>query len=97
MYIHVHVGMYLYVQGTDMSVHCTDLYLCTRYRHVCTRYRHVCTWYRHVCTVLPNPVQVVRIPDGELFVGRLILGDLTMYHKVYVIFVRVNSYRVFVS
>jgi hypothetical protein len=45
MYIHVHVGMYLYVQDTDMSVHAT-------------------TWYRHVGTVLPNPVQVIRIPDA---------------------------------
>jgi hypothetical protein len=26
-------------------------------------YINVCTMFRHVCTVLPNPVQVVRIPD----------------------------------
>jgi len=26
-------------------------------------YIHVCTMFRHVCTGLPNPVQVVRIPD----------------------------------
>jgi hypothetical protein len=25
MYLHVHVGMYLYEQGTDMSVHGTDM------------------------------------------------------------------------
>ncbi len=28
-------------------------------------YIHVCTMFRHVCTVLPNPVQVVRIPDDD--------------------------------
>jgi hypothetical protein len=28
-------------------------------------YIHVCTMFRHVCTGLPNPVQVVRIPDDH--------------------------------
>ncbi len=26
-----------------------------------------CTMFRHVCTGLPNPVQVVRIPDDATF------------------------------
>ncbi len=60
-------GIYIYLQTCRYNY----IFVCTCTCMVCTgftflyRYKHVCTWYRHVCTVLPNPVQVVRIPDGS--------------------------------
>ena len=33
------------------------------------KYKHVCTMFSSVRTNLPYPVQVVRIPDGHLFLN----------------------------
>ncbi len=50
LYIHVHVHTCTYT--FMISRNCLNMYI------------HVCTMFRHICTVLPNPVQVVRIPDA---------------------------------
>ncbi len=39
---------------------------------------HVCTMFRHVCTVLPNPVQVVRIPDAGFIFADFALAYCNM-------------------
>ncbi len=50
MYVlHTFIHMHVHVHTRS----CWNVFACTRYRHVCTM---------SVCTVLPNPVQVVRIP-----------------------------------
>jgi hypothetical protein len=56
-YVHAYLGTY-------QAMH---VYTCISWyvpRYVCM-YRHilVCTCHIHVCTILPNHVQVVRIPD----------------------------------
>ena len=48
---------YIHVHGTDMYVHVRDFMNMSEHIHT------VCTMFRRVCTGLPNPVQVVRIPD----------------------------------
>jgi hypothetical protein len=58
LYRHVCTITYLYVHGKNMYIPCIYAGFTFLYR-----YKHVCTWFRHICTVLPNPVQVVRIPD----------------------------------
>ena len=57
LYRHVCTITYLYVHGITCTYH---VYTGFSFLYM---YKHVCTWFRHVCTVLPNPVQVVRIPD----------------------------------
>ena len=48
--------MYMYIQCT---------YMCMIVCNLVKMYKHVCTRFRDVCTVLPNLVQVVRIPDDH--------------------------------
>ncbi len=57
-YIHLYIFIYMHIHATNGS--CCNVFVCH-----CTWYKHVCTMFRHVCTVLPNPVQVGRIPDGH--------------------------------
>ncbi len=44
--------------------------------YILYKYKHACTWFRHVCTVLPNPVQVVRIPDVDIEVLKVYIEVL---------------------
>ena len=66
VYVHEMDRNYIFVQ-TRMYKY---IFLCNMYIPSIYRFtflymnKHVCPWFRHVCTVLPNPVQVVRIPDG---------------------------------
>ncbi len=70
MYIHNFTFINrLYILHTFIYIH---VHVHTRSRcnaFVCKWYKHVCTMFRHVCTVLPYPVQVGRIPDGDSCTG----------------------------